>query len=54
MWKVIGLVRNKYTMLQEKLPIDVLLNETGYVPVVDKIVARPLSNVSVMKVLKPK
>lgn len=42
---VIGLVRNKYTMLQDKLPVDFLLNADG-LPVVDKIttVACALTN----------
>ncbi len=34
---VIGLVRNKYTILQDKLPIDYLMSEEGATPVVDKI-----------------
>ncbi|XP_014677460.1 PREDICTED: uncharacterized protein LOC106817312 isoform X1 [Priapulus caudatus] len=35
--RVIGLVRNKYKMLQEKLPVDFLISDEGAVPVVDKI-----------------
>ncbi|XP_061822735.1 uncharacterized protein [Nerophis lumbriciformis] len=43
--RVIGLVRNKYTMLQDKLPIDFLMCDEG-VPTVDKIatVACALTN----------
>lgn len=43
--RVIGLVRNKYTMLQGRLPVDFLINEDG-LPVVDKIatVACALTN----------
>ncbi len=43
---VIGLVRNKYTILQDKLPIDYLMSEEGATPVVDKIatVSCALSN----------
>lgn len=36
--RVIGLVRNKYTMLQDKLPIDFLRSDDGELRVVDKIV----------------
>lgn len=35
--RVIGLVRNKYTMLQDKLPIDFLKSEENATPVIDKI-----------------
>lgn len=43
--RVIGLVRNKYTMLQDKLPVDFLLSADG-LPVVDIIttVACALTN----------
>lgn len=43
--RVIGLVRNKYTILQGRLPVDFLINEDG-LPVVDKIatVACALTN----------
>jgi hypothetical protein len=37
--RVIGLVRNKYTILQDKLPIDFLINESGSIPTIDKIAA---------------
>ena len=36
--RVIGLVRNKYTILQGVLPLDYLQSESEEVPVVDKIV----------------
>ncbi|KAL3864150.1 hypothetical protein ACJMK2_005856 [Sinanodonta woodiana] len=36
---VIGLVRNKYIMLQGKLPIDFLMNDKGETPVADTIVS---------------
>ncbi|KAK7140622.1 hypothetical protein R3I94_013032 [Phoxinus phoxinus] len=47
--RVIGLVRNKYTILQSKLPIDILMTENEELPVVDKIacVACCLSNLCV-------
>jgi len=35
--RVIGLVRNKFTILQDKLPIDYFMNEKGSVPAIDKI-----------------
>jgi len=43
--RVIGLVRNKYTMLQSRLPVDYLLSDNE-LPVIDKIavVACALSN----------
>ncbi|XP_060581210.1 uncharacterized protein LOC132737861 [Ruditapes philippinarum] len=45
--RVIGLVRNKYTILQDRLPVDFLICEEG-LPVVDKIatVACALTNMS--------
>lgn len=45
--RVIGLVRNKYTMLQDRLPIDYLINDEAGLPVVDKIgtVACALCNI---------
>ena len=36
--RVIGLVRNKYTILRDILPVDYLQNETNQVPLIDKIV----------------
>ncbi|XP_060602597.1 uncharacterized protein LOC132755711 [Ruditapes philippinarum] len=36
--RVIGLVRNKYTILQDKIPIDFLIHEKDEVPTIDKIV----------------
>lgn len=39
MERVIGLVRNKYTMLQGKLPVDFLTKDKGEIPVADKIVS---------------
>jgi len=44
--RVIGLVRNKYTMLQDRLPIDFLICNENEPPVVDKIgtVACALTN----------
>ncbi|XP_060072083.1 uncharacterized protein LOC132551957 [Ylistrum balloti] len=36
--RVIGLVRNKFTILSDTLPVDYLIARTGDVPAVDKIV----------------
>lgn len=46
--RVIGLVRNKYTILQDRLPIDYFMNEEGSVPTIDKIatVCCALTNMS--------
>ena len=37
--RVIGLVRNKFTIMQGTLPIDFLMSEENSVPVIDKIVS---------------
>ena len=36
--RVIGLVRNKYTILQDTIPVDFLVSDNEDVPVIDKIV----------------
>ena len=36
--RVIGLVRNKYTIMQGKVPIDFMCHEEGEIPPIDKIV----------------
>ena len=36
--RVIGLTRNKYTMLQDTIPITLLQKDSNSVPIVDKIV----------------
>ena len=37
--RIIGLVRNKYTILQSILPLDFLITKDGYYTTIDKIVS---------------
>lgn len=36
--RVIGLVRNRYVILQDTLPLDFLMSSNGSTPTIDKII----------------